>query len=182
WEHSFRQAGSRTRTLLGGATPLSSLSPELKRPTHAISCSHLVRNLAGRTGPHQVDVDCPNGFGLRKESFFQQGIASMRSPYARRLRLGLLVCCEIAILVSLSSAVHPPAHAVERLDLEVRERGGLARGGYPAHALLKLPRPVSLATKFRLVHDGKPIVAQFRPDREDATAESAERNTAKWWL
>src|SRR5262249_27477315 len=48
------------------------------------------------------------------------------------------------------------------------------RGGYPAHALLKLPRSVPETTRFRLVHDGKPIVAQFRPD--------GERTTAQWWL
>jgi len=66
------------------------------------------------------------------------------------------------------------AAAAERLGLEVRETGGLARGGYPAHALLKLPRPVPPTTKFRLLHDGKPVVAQFRPDRDGTTAQ--------WWL
>src|SRR5262245_14224443 len=64
--------------------------------------------------------------------------------------------------------------AAERLELEVRETGGLARGGYPAHGFLKLPRPVPATTKFRLFHDGKPVIAQFRPDREGATAQ--------WWL
>src|SRR5438105_1333729 len=66
------------------------------------------------------------------------------------------------------------ASAAEQLGLEVRETGGLARGGYPAHALLKLPRSVPPTTKFRLLHNGKPVVAQFRPDREGATAQ--------WWL
>jgi hypothetical protein len=65
-------------------------------------------------------------------------------------------------------------NAVERSELEVRETVGLARGGYPAHALLKLPRPVSATTSFRLLYEGKPVVAQFRPD--------GDKETAKWWL
>ena len=95
------------------------------------------------------------------------------------------ICFVSALLVflsSVSSAVNNPANAVERLELEVRETSGLARGGYPAHALLKLPRPVPVTTKFRLVYEGKPVVAQFRPDREEATAQPAEKNTAQWWL
>lgn len=66
------------------------------------------------------------------------------------------------------------ADASEKLVLEARETAGLARGGYPAQGLLKLPRPVPPSTKLRLLHDGKPIVAQFRPDGEGATA--------KWWV
>src|SRR5262245_59899372 len=77
------------------------------------------------------------------------------------------------LLASLSSAVNNPANAVERMELDVRETNGLARGGYPAHALLKLPRPFPATTRFRLVYEGKPVVAQFRPDREDATN--------RWW-
>lgn len=77
-------------------------------------------------------------------------------------------------LFCLGPGFFPSAYSAERLELEVRETGGLARGGYPAHALLKLPRPVPATTKFRLLHGGKPVVAQFRPDREGATAQ--------WWL
>jgi hypothetical protein len=66
------------------------------------------------------------------------------------------------------------AGGAEQFRVEVREVSGLARSGYPAHALLKLPRAVSPTTKFRLLHEGKPVVAQFRPDREGTTAQ--------WWL
>jgi len=66
------------------------------------------------------------------------------------------------------------AARAETLELEVREPAGLARGGYPAHALLKLPRAVPAATKFRLLHEGKPVVAQFRPDGDEPAA--------RWWL
>ena len=100
-------------------------------------------------------------------------IASI-SGSAKRFSLSLLVCITGVLLVCLVSAANTPAHAVERLELEVRETQGLARGGYPAHALLKLPRPVPVTTKFRLLFEGKPVVAQFRPDREEATAQ--------WWL
>lgn len=91
---------------------------------------------------------------------------------ARHLLPALLGC--LLFSEELSRAVNAPANAVERLELEVREPSGLARGGYPAHALLKLPRSVPGTTKFRLVNEGKPVVAQFRPDREEATAQ--------WWL
>lgn len=66
------------------------------------------------------------------------------------------------------------ASAAERVELEVRETAGLARRGYPAQALLKLPHSVPATTKFRLLYDGKPIVAQFRPD--------GDKLTADWWL
>ncbi len=97
----------------------------------------------------------------------------MRLP-CPRVSPGLAVCCASAFLVLLNSASNTPANAVERLELEVREPSGLARGGYPAHAMLKLPRPVPVTTKFRLIYEGKPVVAQFRPDRDEATA--------NWWL
>lgn len=77
-------------------------------------------------------------------------------------------------VAGLISLVVARTHAAERLLLEVREMGGLARGGYPAHGLLTLPRPVPAKTSFRLVHDGRPVVAQFRPDGAEATA--------RWWL
>jgi len=77
-----------------------------------------------------------------------------------------------AVALLLASVFN--SSAADRLNLEVRETGGLARGGYPAHALLKLPKSVPATTKFRLLRDGKPIVAQFRPD--------GEGDTARWWL
>jgi hypothetical protein len=82
--------------------------------------------------------------------------------------------CLISVLLVLSSVINSAANAIERLELEVRETGGLARRGYPTQALLKLPRPVAASTKFRLLSDGKPVVAQFRPD--------GDKETGKWWL
>jgi hypothetical protein len=69
----------------------------------------------------------------------------------------------------------PPSAAAERLPLEVRETAGLARRGYPTSVLLRLPRAVPAATPFRLLRDGQPVGAQFRP-------EPAEGPSAKWWL
>src|SRR6266536_1367630 len=86
----------------------------------------------------------------------------------RRAKLVRPLCFSF-LLLAPGSVVN--SSAAERLDLEVRETGGLARGGYPAHALLKLPRSVPPTTKFRLLHDGKPVVAQFRPDRDGTTAQ-----------
>jgi len=84
------------------------------------------------------------------------------------------LCVAGFLLLGPGSAVPSSAPAAGRLVLEVRETGGLARGGYPAHALLKLPKPVPPETKFRLLQAGKPVVAQFRPDGKGATA--------RWWL
>src|SRR5947209_982217 len=80
----------------------------------------------------------------------------------------------VVVLVAACPTFPSPAHAAERLGLEVRETAGLARGGYPAHGLLKLPRPVSPTARFRLLREGKPVVAQFRPAGSGATAQ--------WWL
>jgi hypothetical protein len=93
----------------------------------------------------------------------------MISPMAcfRRAVLVRALCLAAVLLLA-------PSSVAEGLDLEVRERAGLARGGYPAHALLNLPRSVPAATRFRLLSDGKPVVAQFRPD--------GEGRTARWWL
>src|SRR5262245_16039260 len=89
-------------------------------------------------------------------------------------RMVKLVSCA-GLFLALPHLIAPwPAHAAERLSLEVRETSGLARGGYPAHALLKLPRPVPPSTKFRLLQDTTPVIAQFRPDRQGPTDH--------WWL
>src|SRR5437764_4866456 len=99
----------------------------------------------------------------------------MIPPRACLRRAGFFLCLCFASLFFLgASSFTPSARAAERLPLEVRETGGLARSGYPAQGFLKLPRPVPPTTKFRLLHDGKPVVAQFRPDRAGATAQ--------WWL
>jgi hypothetical protein len=78
------------------------------------------------------------------------------------------------LIVFLFLALTMSAFATERIELEVGETAGLARRGFPTRTLVKLPRAVPVSTKFRLVSDGKPIVAQFRPDRDESTA--------NWWL
>src|SRR5262245_53736649 len=94
---------------------------------------------------------------------------------SRRGRAGLTRALSFSsLLLLVAGSLAPSVPAAERLELEVRETAGLARGGYPAHGLLRLPRPVPATTKFRLLHDGKPVVAQFRPDGTGPTA--------RWWL
>ena len=78
------------------------------------------------------------------------------------------------LTLSLVFAVSTSVFGFESIEFEVREVAGLARRGFPTHTRLKLPRAVPVSTRFRLTSDGKPIVAQFRPDRDDATA--------NWWL
>ena len=46
---------------------------------------------------------------------------------------------------------------------------------FPVHALLALPRPAAASTQFRLLYDGKPVVAQFRPN-------TSAPKTSEWWL
>jgi hypothetical protein len=76
----------------------------------------------------------------------------------------------IALSTSATFATEP-----SRLTLEVTEQAGVHRDGSPVHALLTLPRPTAASTSFRLLHDGKPVVAQFRPNA--SASESSE-----WWL
>lgn len=64
--------------------------------------------------------------------------------------------------------------AGERLVLEVREVGGFRRHE-PVGTLLTLPQAVARTTPFRLLVDGTPAVAQFRPDGDS-------EHTAKWWV
>ena len=91
-------------------------------------------------------------------------------PFGSRLQT-LLVR---GLTLSLVFAVSSPIFAFESIEFEVREVAGLARRGFPTHTRLKLPRAVPVSTRFRLITDGKPIVAQFRPDRDDVTS--------NWWL
>jgi hypothetical protein len=96
-----------------------------------------------------------------------------RSRYSGRGALVRLLHITSLLLLARGFAFNT-SYAGERLGLEVREVAGLARGGYPVHGLVKLPRAVPTTTEFRLLRDGKPVVAQFRPDGEGATAQ--------WWL
>lgn len=79
--------------------------------------------------------------------------------------LNFLICFLAALEISSAS---------EQIEIEVREPAGLARRGYPAHALLELPKPVPASTGFRLLLQNKPIIAQFRPD--------GDGETSRWWL
>jgi hypothetical protein len=82
-------------------------------------------------------------------------------------------CCWLILTAFATSA----AFAAEpgRVTIEVAEPAGVHRDGAPVHALLVLARPATASTHFRLVHDGKPVVAQFRLNA--SAPESSE-----WWL
>ncbi|MBI3866606.1 MAG: hypothetical protein HY290_32390 [Planctomycetia bacterium] len=64
--------------------------------------------------------------------------------------------------------------AGERLELEAREVGGIRRHE-PVSALITLPQAVGRNTPFRLVLDGDPVAAQFRPAGDG-------EQTAQWWI
>lgn len=83
-------------------------------------------------------------------------------------------CFASALVGALLFVVTLSTCAAEKFELEVRETAGLARRGFPTHTLLRLPGAVAVSTKFRLVSDGKPVVAQFRPQ--------VDQPTANWWL
>src|SRR5690242_8881849 len=80
----------------------------------------------------------------------------------------------VPLLILLVGTSAAPGRAAERVELEVIEPAGLARGGYPAHGVLRLPGAVPATTPFWLLRDGKPVPAQFRPDGAGPTA--------RWWL
>ena len=75
-----------------------------------------------------------------------------------------------AFATTAASAAEP-----HRLGLEATEPIGVHRDGSPVHVLLALPRPAAAPTSFRLTHDGKPVVAQFRPN-------TSAPETSEWWL
>ena len=79
------------------------------------------------------------------------------------------------LLVFLFSTSPLEAAEPHRLTLEVTEPKGVHRDASPVHVLLNLPHPVGTTTGFRLLQDGKPVVAQFRPN-------STAPETTEWWL
>ena len=81
-------------------------------------------------------------------------------------------CCLFLTALATSAAL---AAEPRRLTLEVTEAAGVHRDGSPVHALLALPRPVAASTCFRLLHDGQPVIAQFRPN-------TSAPGTSEWWL
>jgi hypothetical protein len=52
---------------------------------------------------------------------------------------------------------------VRRIPLTVTETAGIRRFGYPVRVTLPLDAPVKDTAHFRLLADGKPVTAQFRP-------------------
>jgi hypothetical protein len=75
------------------------------------------------------------------------------------------------LIVATATSV---THASRRLTLTVTETVGVRRDASPVHVRLKLPEPVPVGTRFRLLADEKLLAAQFRPD--------GPANTADWWL
>jgi hypothetical protein len=53
--------------------------------------------------------------------------------------------------------------AVQRLMVTVEETAGIRRFGYPVSVLLPLSQAVTDTNHFRLLENGKPVAAQFRP-------------------
>lgn len=78
-------------------------------------------------------------------------------------------------LVAIANLLIPmEGRGAERLNFSATEVAGLARRGFPTHLRLELAKPVPESTKFRLLRDDQPIVAQFRPD--------GNLPTRSWWL
>jgi hypothetical protein len=67
-----------------------------------------------------------------------------------------------AALALLSGRAEEPAKAA-RLTLTVSEADGIRRFGYPVSAVLPVGKEAVEANRFRLLRDGKPVAAQFRP-------------------
>jgi len=82
-------------------------------------------------------------------------------------------CCWLLLTAFATSAAL--SAEPRRLTLEVTEPSGVHRDGSPVHVLLALPRAAAASTSFRLIHDGKPVVAQFRPNMSNL-------ETTEWWL
>jgi hypothetical protein len=83
-----------------------------------------------------------------------------------RLLLGVLL-----VLPRATAADEVPANG--RLMLTVRETAGIRRGSDMASVELPLGRPVRDTDRFRLLENGRPITAQFRPvhgDRKPASS------------
>jgi hypothetical protein len=92
----------------------------------------------------------------------------------RRLLLG-------ALLVLPSSVAAEEVPASGRRTLIVRETAGIRRFGYPVHVEIPLGRAVRDGDHFRLLENGRPVAAQFRPvrgGREPASAVHCDFNVS----
>jgi len=89
----------------------------------------------------------------------------------RHLQIGFagLFCCAIAATDAVG------VQAAERIAVELRETAGIRRFQFPVAVQLTLAKPVPRETTFRLMNDGKPMLAQFRADEQGDSV-------AKWWL
>jgi hypothetical protein len=74
--------------------------------------------------------------------------------------------CLGPLLVAVGRAEEPAS--VQRLTVSVAETAGIRRFGYPVSVVLSLPHSVKDAQHFRLLEEGKPIAAQFRPHGDNA--------------
>jgi penicillin amidase len=68
----------------------------------------------------------------------------------------------IIAMIGICSGEVDAANAT-RVELTVRESHGIRRFGYPVSAELELNPPAPAQSRFRLLHNGTPVVAQFRP-------------------
>jgi hypothetical protein len=80
--------------------------------------------------------------------------------------------CWLWTMIATSAVAAADTH---RVNLEVSESTGVYRDGCPVHILLTLPHPATSAARFRLLHAGRPVVAQFRPHGPGP-------ETSEWWL
>ena len=88
-----------------------------------------------------------------------------RMTFRRALLLGFA-------LVLLDSRLATAASAVV---IDVQETAGIRRFQYPVAVKLHLTEPVARETRFRLLLDNQPVLAQFRPAEEHEAV-------AAWWL
>jgi hypothetical protein len=73
------------------------------------------------------------------------------------------MCPRACLVIVLALLGLSPARAADRLEVTVKETAGIRRFGYPVAVTLTLPRDVTAKDRFRLLADGKPVAAQFRP-------------------
>lgn len=63
----------------------------------------------------------------------------------------------------------------DELRFTIREPYGVLRHGYPQSVPFTLPQAVAADTPFRLLRDGRPVRAQFRPHATDGKSN-------RWWV
>ena len=135
---------SRTSTTAKSASRLGARHRGM--PRHALEARarhHRWKWRSGGTTPQGSDATMPP---MRVHSL----------PLRRASRSVLLAFALTLVILAAS-----PTRAEQR-TLEVRETAGIRRFGYPVAAFLELRESVSAATRFRLLHNGRPVEAQIR--------------------